>query len=296
MAAVSRVVLPTQLSRFCGAMAGALLGDCIGGEFEGKEVVRMHDVIEAVRALEEERQEEGSLIYSDDTAMTRCVAQSLISKTDFDEVDMAKRFAEEYNEQPDRGYGSGVILVFKKLLRPNCKDVFKPAREQFKGKGSYGNGGAMRIVPISLAYPDVQDVIKFAKKNAQVTHASSLGYNGAILQALAVHHALRGELKEDLYLDHLIGEMQLIENDEKSLSDARDFHEFPYCIRLKKMKTFLSRTDVSKEEVINELVLVLERSGIIPSFRATILKKEDIPPPPPSHTHAHTLHLRGATD
>ncbi|XP_069751759.1 ADP-ribosylhydrolase ARH3 isoform X1 [Narcine bancroftii] len=253
MAAVSRVVLPTQLSRFCGAMAGALLGDCIGGEFEGKEVVRMHDVIEAVRALEEERQEEGSLIYSDDTAMTRCVAQSLISKTDFDEVDMAKRFAEEYNEQPDRGYGSGVILVFKKLLRPNCKDVFKPAREQFKGKGSYGNGGAMRIVPISLAYPDVQDVIKFAKKNAQVTHASSLGYNGAILQALAVHHALRGELKEDLYLDHLIGEMQLIENDEKSLSDARDFHEFPYCIRLKKMKTFLSRTDVSKEEVINEL-------------------------------------------
>ncbi|XP_051892202.1 ADP-ribosylhydrolase ARH3 isoform X2 [Pristis pectinata] len=233
MSAVSRVLTPPSLSRFCGAMAGALLGDCIGGEFEGKELVRMQDVIEAVQALEEERQEEGSLVYSDDTAMTR--------------------FAEEYKEQPNRGYGSGVIRVFKKLLSPNCNDVFKPAREQFKGKGSYGNGGAMRIAPIALAYPDIRDVIKFAKKNAEVTHASSLGYNGAILQALAVHHALQGELKEDKYLDHLIGEMQLIENDEKSLSDAKDFHEFPYCNRLKKMKIFLSRTDVSKEEVINEL-------------------------------------------
>lgn len=63
---------------------------------------------------------------------------------------------------------------------------------------------------------------QFAKKNAEVTHASSLGYNGAILQALAVHHALQGELKEDKYLDHLIGEMQLIENDEKSLLDAKE--------------------------------------------------------------------------
>ncbi|XP_072890651.1 ADP-ribosylhydrolase ARH3 [Hemitrygon akajei] len=253
MSAVSRALTPPSLSRFCGAMAGALLGDCIGGEFEGKELVRMQDVIDIVQALEEERHEEGSLAYSDDTAMTRCVAQSLISKQDFDEVDMAKRFAEEYKVQPHRGYGSGVVRVFKKLLSPNCNDVFKPAREQFKGKGSYGNGGAMRIAPIALAYPDIHDVIKFAKKNAEVTHASSLGYNGAILQALAVHHALQGELKEDKYLDHLIGEMQLIEDDEKSRSDAKEFQDFPFCSRLRKMKEFLSRTNVSKEEVIREL-------------------------------------------
>ncbi|XP_043573629.1 ADP-ribose glycohydrolase ARH3 [Chiloscyllium plagiosum] len=302
MSAVSKALSPPALCRFHGAMAGALLGDCIGGEFEGKELVRLQDVIGAVRALEEHRQEEGSLMYSDDTAMTRCVAQSLIIKQDFDEIDMAKRFAEEYKEQPDRGYGNGVIRVFKKLLNPNCNDVFKPAREQFKGKGSYGNGGAMRIAPIALAYPDVQDVKKFAKKNAEVTHASSLGYNGAILQALAVHHALQGELQKDNYLDYLIGEMQLLENDEKSLSDARDFQEFPYCSRLKKMKAFLTRRDVSKEEVVNELGNGIAAFESVPTAIYSFLRCMDPDPEIPENynglerTIIYSISLGGDTD
>lgn len=53
-----------------------------------------------------------------------------------------------------------VVKVFKKLLSPKCSDVFEPARVQFNGKGSYGNGGAMRVAGISLIYPDVQDVKK----------------------------------------------------------------------------------------------------------------------------------------
>lgn len=53
-----------------------------------------------------------------------------------------------------------VVNVFKKLLSPKCNDVFEPARAQFNGKGSYGNGGAMRVAGISLAYSDVQDIKK----------------------------------------------------------------------------------------------------------------------------------------
>ncbi|XP_067867420.1 ADP-ribosylhydrolase ARH3 isoform X2 [Heterodontus francisci] len=235
-------------------MTGALLGDCIGGEFEGKELVRMQDVIEAVRALEEHRQEEGSLAYSDDTAMTRCVAQSLITKQDFDEVDMAKRFAEEYKEHPNRGYGSGVIRVFKKLLSPNCNDVFKPAREQFKGKGSYGNGGAMRIAPIALAYPDVQDV----KKSLSI-------------------------------LVDLLGHCLC-------------FHEFPYCNRLKKMKTFLSRTDVSKEEVVNELGNGIAAFESVPTAIYSFLRCMDPDPEIPEkyngleRTIIYSISLGGDTD
>lgn len=70
------------------------------------------------------------------------------------------RFAQEYKKDPDRGYGAGVITVFKKLLNPKCRDVYEPARAQFNGKGSYGNGGAMRVAGISLAYSSVQDVQK----------------------------------------------------------------------------------------------------------------------------------------
>lgn len=71
-----------------------------------------------------------------------------------------RRFAEEYKKEPNRGYGMAVVNVFKKLLSPKCSDVFEPARAQFNGKGSYGNGGAMRVAGIPLTYWDVQDVKK----------------------------------------------------------------------------------------------------------------------------------------
>eukprot|EP00062_Callorhinchus_milii_P018454 gi/632971942/ref/XP_007902417.1/ PREDICTED: poly(ADP-ribose) glycohydrolase ARH3 [Callorhinchus milii] len=310
MAALAgRSVVQPGLSRFRGAMAGALLGDCIGGDFEGKEAVSSREVLEAVRALEEEEEEQrqeagpGSLVYSDDTAMTRCVAQSLIAKQDFDEVDMAMRFAEEYKKEPNRGYGSGVVRVFKKLLSPNCKDVLKPAREQFKGKGSYGNGGAMRIAPIALAYPEAKDVKKFARRNAEITHASSLGYNGAILQALAVHYALREELKKDQYVDHLIGEMQLVENDEKSVLDAKDLNEeFPFSNRLKKVKLFLGRTDVSKEEVVNELGNGIAAFESVPTAIYSFLRCMEPDPDIPANynglqrTIIYSISLGGDTD
>lgn len=70
------------------------------------------------------------------------------------------RFAKEYSAAPGRGYGSGVIQVLKKLSSPQLSDVYQPARDQFNGRGSFGNGGAMRAAPFALAFPDVADVKK----------------------------------------------------------------------------------------------------------------------------------------
>ncbi|XP_039209286.1 ADP-ribose glycohydrolase ARH3 isoform X1 [Crotalus tigris] len=195
------------------------------------------------------------LCYSDDTALAHSLVRSLLATKDFDEVDMAKRFAEEYDKDPDRSYGGGVVTVFKKLLSPKCRDVFEPARQQFNGKGSYGNGGAMRVAGISLAYSDVQDVKKFAKLSAELTHANSLGYNGAILQALAVHFALRGESDRYKFLDQLIGQMEDVEADDKSVADARmlGYEDRPFSKRLKKIKEFLEQGSVSRSDVLLEL-------------------------------------------
>lgn len=59
---------------------------------------------------------------------------------------------------PGRGYGSGVIQVLKKLSSPHLSDVYQPAKDQFNGRGSFGNGGAMRAAPFALAFPDPADV------------------------------------------------------------------------------------------------------------------------------------------
>ena len=44
-------------------------------------------------------------------------------------------------------------MVFESLLQQGFEqevDVLQPARLQFDGQGSYGNGGAMRIAPAAL--------------------------------------------------------------------------------------------------------------------------------------------------
>ncbi|KAM7376648.1 hypothetical protein PAMP_006370 [Pampus punctatissimus] len=247
---------PASLSRFRGALVAAVLGDCVGGEFEGAEEVPMENVLQHLSSLDDETKGNGILEYSDDTAMARCVIQSLLTRAGFDEHDMARRFAKEYSTSPGRGYGSGVIQVLKKLSSPQLGDVYQPARDQFNGRGSFGNGGAMRAAPFALAFPVLADVKKFARLGAMLTHSCSLGYNGAVLQALAVHLSLQGALDlPQQFISNLITEMEEVEGDKASRNDARILKEAekPFCERLHRIRDLMSRSKVSIEEVISEL-------------------------------------------
>uniref|UniRef100_A0A671NAN9 ADP-ribosylhydrolase ARH3 n=1 Tax=Sinocyclocheilus anshuiensis TaxID=1608454 RepID=A0A671NAN9_9TELE len=253
MSAAARVAAPVMLSRFRGALVGSVLGDCIGGEFEGAVDVPLDRVLQHLSALEDETRGDGILQYSDDTAMMRCVADSLLTRMAFDERDMARRFAKEYNLAPGRGYGSGVIQVLRKLASPHLKDVFQPAQAQFGGRGSFGNGGAMRAAPFALAFKSRADVCRYSRLGAMLTHSCSLGYNGAALQALAVHLSLQGALalpKE--FINKLISEMEEMEIDETAQLDAKalNLSDFPYCSRLHRVKELMDRNSVSIEESV----------------------------------------------
>lgn len=93
------------------------------------------------------------------------------------------RFVKDYHDSPNRGYGRNIINVFQQLNNQNFQDVWKPAKEQFNGSGSYGNGGAMRIAPVCLFYyNDHTKVLEIAKKTTLITHTHPLGVNGALLQ------------------------------------------------------------------------------------------------------------------
>lgn len=80
--------------------------------------------------------------------------------------------------------------------------------------------------PLPLSHPPpplvVRPLWQYARLGAMLTHSCSLGYNGAILQALAVHLSLQGALAlpQD-FLNTLITEMEEVEKDESTLSDAR---------------------------------------------------------------------------
>ncbi|MEE6484285.1 hypothetical protein FKM82_013826 [Ascaphus truei] len=233
MSAGAGRLLPAAVSRFRGSLLGALLGDCLGAVFEGQTSVSNRWLCEYLGTVEKGDKQEGALTYTDDTAMARSVVQSVLANPEFNAEDLANRFTDEYNNDPDRGYGMAVVHVFEKVASGEYRSVFTPAKEQFDGKGSYGNGAAMRVVGIPLAYPGLQDIIR----------------------ALAVHFALQGEQSRETFLQHLLSHMHDVEADEKSRSDARELEleEFPYCSRLKKIREFLERGHVSRNDVVAEL-------------------------------------------
>ena len=108
----------------------------------------------------------------------------VILKVFFNEswISFSLRFVKEYFSDPRRGYGQ-VVNVFHKLRAQNFGDPFGPAKEQFGGSGSYGNGGAMRVAPLALfCHSDYNKLINLVQQSAELTHAHKQGYNGTILQ------------------------------------------------------------------------------------------------------------------
>ena len=86
----------------------------------------------------------------------------------------------------------GVRLLLNFFLDP-----FGPASQQFEGRGSYGNGAAMRVHPVGLFFDNLDSVIENAEISAKITHAHADGINGAVLQAAAVHCALNDLSNEE---------------------------------------------------------------------------------------------------
>ena len=178
------------LDRMRGCMVGAVLGDCLGAPVECSYWHGMDRKI--VRGRFDVYMEKGSkqvkpiLKYTDDTAMARQVALSLIDKKRLDVADMAKRFVDENTNEPSRRYGRNVGEVFRKLSKTNFESeetIFKPAAEQFDGSGSCGNGAAMRAHPVGLFSRNQTEVEEMATKQARLTHSHNEGVVGSILQA-----------------------------------------------------------------------------------------------------------------
>jgi len=175
---------PSDLrAKFRGALLGVGVGDGLGARLEG--AVRVSG-----RELERIASGTGTLRYTDDTHMTIGVAESLLECGGFDGARMAARFVQDFSAEPWRGYGAGPPRVFALLSRGVAWD--QAGRTLFGGRGSFGNGAAMRVAPVALfAFPDLDLTAELARRTAVITHTHELGIEGAVLQAVAVGAALQ---------------------------------------------------------------------------------------------------------
>ncbi|XP_055335856.1 ADP-ribosylhydrolase ARH3-like isoform X2 [Paramacrobiotus metropolitanus] len=235
-----------MLSKYRGCLLGALVGDCLGRMFEGARPPLQVAEIEAAIA----KQKEHSLPSTDDTAMCHAIAESLIRCGHFDARNMAKSFVDKYEDEWTKQfmYTVGVKVIFA-IWQANhfAGDVFSPARQQFDGRGSFCNGGGVRIASVPLFCGNRrEETVEIARLSTQLTHNHPLGYNGAILQALAVHLALHSDTPDgESLLDALIdfASDSLETNERKKL----------YTNRLRIAKMLLNDANATQKDVIEKM-------------------------------------------
>jgi ADP-ribosylglycohydrolase len=146
-------------------MLGAIAGDVIGSVYEFIPI----------------KSEEFPLFhagcrFTDDTVMTVAVAQAILDDGDY--ATWMHRLGRRY---PRAGYGGS----FMRWLRTDDPHPY----------GSWGNGSAMRVSPVGLAFDSQERVLAEAYHSAVVTHNHPEGVKGAQAVALAIFLARSGEGK-----------------------------------------------------------------------------------------------------
>ena len=98
--------------------------------------------------------------------------------------ELAEIFARRYMNDQDRGYGPAQHDLLRDIHRGGDWSI--QARELFNGRGSFGNGGAMRVAPVGAYFADDMSLaVEQARASAEVTHAHPDGQAGAIAVAAA---------------------------------------------------------------------------------------------------------------
>ncbi|MEV4347585.1 ADP-ribosylglycohydrolase family protein [Actinoplanes sp. NPDC049596] len=162
------------------ALRGLAMGDAFGGTW-----FRRRFAVDNLRP--------GPWRWTDDTAMALVLLSVLEEHGTVDQDALALGFARAYEADPYRHYGAGMHDVLPALGRG--EPWAEVTRRQFDGRGSWGNGAAMRVAPLGAYFADNQDQVQTeAVRSARVTHAHPEAAAGAAAVALATALNMHGRL------------------------------------------------------------------------------------------------------
>src|SRR5262245_14770220 len=142
-------------------MIGAIAGDVIGSAHEAAATKTKRFPLFTPESC-----------FTDDTVLTAAVAEVLLTGGDYTQA-----FHQFFRAYPDVGYG-GQFKLWCELRRT-------------KPYNSWGNGSAMRVAPVGLAFASLDEVLVEAERSARVTHDHAEGIRGAKAVAAAVFLARR---------------------------------------------------------------------------------------------------------
>ena len=183
-----------RLQRALTSLNGLSVGDAFGERF-----LRRSGAID--KLIEARNQSDldkivstfaGQWGWTDDTAMSLAIVKVLQTHGRIVEQALAETFCKVFLSDPHRGYGHGMHLLLPELSQKNAWRILP--RQLFDGRGSYGNGAAMRVAPLGAYFADDLDLVKEqAERSAIVTHGHPEAVAGTIAVAIAAALAARDE-------------------------------------------------------------------------------------------------------
>lgn len=149
-------------------MIGAIAGDIIGSVYEHGRIKTKDFPLFHPRCH-----------FTDDSVLTVAIAEAILTGRPYPES--VREIGRRY---PDAGYGGFFIRwLFSDDPRPY---------------NSWGNGAAMRVSPVGLAFTSEDEVLQQARETAEISHDHPEGIKGAQATALAVFLARTGKGKEQI--------------------------------------------------------------------------------------------------
>ncbi|HUR09713.1 MAG TPA: ADP-ribosylglycohydrolase family protein [Nonomuraea sp.] len=186
-------MLSDSRTRATASLYGLALGDALGSQF----------FVPANRqALTDRTLPPAPWQWTDDTEMACSIYLALADQGAIDQDDLAAGFAVRHDF--DRGYGPATNRMLR-LVREGG-DWRTLATALFDGKGSWGNGAAMRVAPLGAWFgDDLPQVVRQARASAEVTHTHSEAVAGAVAVAIATAvAATQPELTPGRFLDQIL--------------------------------------------------------------------------------------------
>lgn len=186
--------MPSLQDRFRGCFLGAMIGDIAGAPVEAESpqyIASTYKSVDEILALQSVPEFTGRHGRSAGLpTIRRCFSAShngcstillVLQKHSW------PTFAQAY--EPWRRYGSGTEAILR--VFPNHKDQWGELATAMFPHGSFGNGSAMRVAPVGLAFHhNLKALPAVAISSSRPTHSHYLAYQGAALTALAIATAV----------------------------------------------------------------------------------------------------------
>ena len=189
----------SMFKRAIGAMIGLACGDAVGApvEFQPRGTfLPLTDMIAGTRPRPG--------IWTDDTAMALCLAESFILTKQFDPLDQMNRYVRLWKDGHLTAIGSepGIGMTTRGAL-----NRFLETGNPYSGPTdpyTAGNGSLMRLAPlVFFTWPDVLLSLNMAADSSRTTHGAPEAIECCQLLASVLCRILDGAKKDDILSDIL---------------------------------------------------------------------------------------------